>query len=73
MFRHLFKLCLVIPAVALALTALSPLSSAQTGLPVVICKGQPVPSGWVIVGETHSVSCPNPTDLTNAWIIRKLN
>jgi hypothetical protein len=64
---------LIVATVALALTALAGIGHAQVGLPVIICKNQAVPPGWVIVGETRSLSCPNPeTDFHNAWIIRKL-
>ena len=35
-----------------------------------ICKGQEIPSNYVIVAETSSVACPNH-DQRSAWVIRK--
>jgi hypothetical protein len=35
----------------------------------VICRGAPVPDGWVVVGEHHSPACPG--DGANAWVIKR--
>ena len=38
-----------------------------------ICKGQPIPEGWVIVQETGEPNCPDiPDNPNNAWAIRRL-
>lgn len=36
---------------------------------VVICKGQPIPSGWVIVAQTTNFACSS--DLNNAFVIKQ--
>jgi hypothetical protein len=47
--------------------ALSVSSSAQnSGTTKTICKNEPLPSGYTIVGEAESSDCPN-----KAWVIRK--
>jgi hypothetical protein len=64
---------MAVAVVTLGLTVFASTGNARPQLPMTICKGQPVPPGWVIVGEVSELSCPgfDPTR-PNAYVIRKL-
>jgi hypothetical protein len=72
MIRKLFSRWLLLPAMALA--TLATLSYGQGSLGISICKDQPIPAGYVKIGETFKPGCPNPgNDLNNAYLIAKIN
>ena len=43
--------------------------SLPAGSSVVICKGQQIPTGYVIIAEGSSISCPG--NFPNTWTIKK--
>jgi hypothetical protein len=45
------------------------LASLPATASVVICKGQQIPSGYVIVAEGSSISCPG--NFPNTWTIKQ--
>jgi hypothetical protein len=54
----------------LAITTITPLLIYVQSDEIRICKGQEIPSNYVIVAEASSLACPNH-DQRSAWVIRK--
>jgi len=48
---------------------LKKLETLPGGERLVICKGYAIPTGWVIIGEIPSTSCPG--SFPNAWVIKQ--